>query len=84
MRNVILAAAAALAVSALALPATAEAQGYRYHKSCYWTGSGWGYKYGGKVLVCRPYKPSGAGWYWHSDGGKHGWHHKRHGWHHKW
>ena len=82
MRNVILAAAATLAVGVLTLPATAEAQGY--HKSCYWTGSGWGYKHGGKVLVCRPYRPHGGGWYWHSAGGKHGWHHKKHGWHHKW
>jgi hypothetical protein len=67
----------------VASPVT-QVQGYRYHKSCYWTGGGWGYKQHGKVLVCRPHKPRGHGWYWHSHGGKHGWHHKRHGWHHKW
>ena len=41
-------------------------------------------QHGAKVLVCRPHRPHGSGWYWHSEGGKHGWHHKKHGWHHKW
>lgn len=85
MRNAIVAAAAAtLALGVLALPASA--QSYRYHKDCYWTGSGWGYKYGGKVLVCRPHRPHGGGWYWHSHGGKHGWYHRQHKrWHYdKW
>lgn len=88
------AAFAAPAVAAPLLPANpasdaaslvTEVQGYRYHRQCYWTGSGWGYKHGGKVLVCRPYKPSGAGWYWHNEGGRHGWYHRNHKrWHHKW
>ena len=66
-----------------AASAVIQAQGYRYRRDCYWTGSGWGYKNHGKVLVCRPYKPHGAGWYWYSHGGKYGWYHKKHGWHHK-
>ena len=97
MKSVIIA-AAALVASAAALPASAaprpgnpvvdtpnpvvQVQGY--HKECYWTGKGWGYKHGAKVLVCRPYRPHGSGWYWYSQGGKHGWYHKKHGWHHKW
>lgn len=98
MKNLIVA-AAALAASVAALPASAappvpasppadtaspiiQVQGYR--RDCYWTGTGWGYKYGGKVLVCKPHRPHGAGWYWYSSGGKAGWYHKKHGWHHKW
>ncbi|MGE0698923.1 MAG: hypothetical protein AB7O57_07490 [Hyphomicrobiaceae bacterium] len=63
-----------------------SAQGYHYRKDCYWTGSGWGYKHRGKVLVCRPHRPRGAGWAWHSEGGRHGWYHShRKSWHHnKW
>lgn len=59
-------------------------QGYR--RDCYWTGTGWGYKSKGKVLVCRPHKPPGSGWIWHSEGGRHGWYHsQRKAWHHnKW
>jgi len=101
MRNVIVAAAglaaSVLAMPAVAAPLApvnpaadaaslvTEVQGYSYRKNCYWTGSGWGYKHGQKVLVCRPHKPSGGGWYWHSEGGKHGWYHRqRKSWHHKW
>lgn len=62
-----------------------QAQGYRYRRDCYWTGSGWGYRHGGKVLVCRPHKPPGYGWTWYSEGGRHGWYHaKRKTWHHRW
>lgn len=101
MRNVIVAATAlaagAVALPASAAPLAPvrpaadaaspviEVQGYRYRRDCYWTGSGWGYKYHGKVLVCRPYKPYGSGWMWYSEGGRHGWYHpKRKHWHHKW
>ncbi|MEZ5817542.1 MAG: hypothetical protein R3D44_10700 [Hyphomicrobiaceae bacterium] len=60
-------------------------QGYRYRKDCYWTGSGWGYRHRGKVLVCRPYKPRGAGWVWYSEGPRHGWYNRRaKRWHHHW
>ena len=57
-----------------------------YHRSCYWTGTGWGYKSGVKVLVCKPHKPAGTGWVWHHEGPRHGWYHgKRKSWHHnKW
>jgi hypothetical protein len=61
-----------------------QAQGYHYRRDCYWTGTGWGYRDHGRVLVCRPYRPPGAGWYWYSEGPRHGWYHKKHGWHHKW
>ncbi len=61
----------------------AQAQGY--HKNCIWVNNGWGYHSGGKVLVCRPYRPHGTGWSWHKEGNKHGWYHaKRKSWHHKW
>lgn len=62
-----------------------QVQGYRYHRKCVWVNNGWGYHSGGKVLVCRPYKPYGSGWVWHNEGNKHGWYHsKRKSWHHKW
>lgn len=62
-----------------------QAKSYRYHKSCYWTGTGWGYKHGGKIHVCRPYKPRGHGWIWYNEGPRHGWYHsKNKHWHHKW
>ena len=69
----------------VASPVT-QVQGYRYRKDCVWINKGWGYRdRHGKVLVCRPYKPSGSGWYWHSEGGRHGWYHRqRKHWHHKW
>lgn len=56
-----------------------------YHRSCYWTGTGWGYKHKGAILVCRPHKPRGV-WIWHSEGPRHGWYHPhRKVWHHnKW
>jgi hypothetical protein len=63
-----------------------KTQGYRYHRTCYWTGTGWGYKSGTKILVCRPFKPVGRYWVWHTEGPKHGWYHtQKKTWHHtKW
>ena len=63
-----------------------QAQGWRYHRSCVWVNGGWHYGSPGKYLVCRPHRPSGRGWVWHSEGGRHGWYHQqRKDWHHnKW
>jgi hypothetical protein len=100
MRNLLLA-AAGLAASALFTPLTAAplvradagieagaavtTVAWRYHRQCVWVNNGWHYQSGGKHLVCRPYKPSGAGWTWYSEGGHEGWYHKgRKEWHHKW
>ena len=98
----IMALAAGLTVLGLAAPASAAplagardnpAAGegiiekvYTYRRDCYWTGTGWGYKKGTAVLVCRPYRPAGRGWVWYSDGGRHGWYHQsRKSWHYnKW
>ncbi len=97
MRNIMIG-AAALAASAIALPASAApfapanpavdaASGVvqaQYRRDCVWTGTGWGYRQGGRVLVCRPNRPAGPGWYWYSQGGRSGWYHKKYHWHHRW
>ncbi len=59
---------------------------WRYHRSCVWLGNGWGYRHRGKVVVCRPHRPRGRHWVWHSQGGRHGWYDsRRRAWHHnKW
>ncbi len=61
-------------------------QGYRYRRDCVWVNGGWHYGKPGAHLVCRPHRPTGRGWTWHSDAGRHGWYHtQRKSWHHnKW
>ncbi len=81
------AAAAPLAPASTAVDAASlveQVQGYGYRRDCVWINNGWGYRSGGKVLVCRPYRPAGGGWSWHNEGNKHGWYHaKKKSWHHK-
>ena len=82
------AATAAPLAGARDVPATSEnlvEKTQAYHRSCYWTGTGWGYKHSSGIRVCRPAHP-GRGWIWHSEGPRHGWYHSsRKAWHHnKW
>ncbi|MEZ5852471.1 MAG: hypothetical protein R3D68_17705 [Hyphomicrobiaceae bacterium] len=58
--------------------------GWKYHRSCVWLGNGWGYRHRGKVIVCRPHRPRGGHWVWHSEGGRQGWYdQRRRSWHHR-
>jgi hypothetical protein len=63
-----------------------KTQGYRYRRDCVWVNGGWHYGKPGAYLVCRPYRPSGRGWTWYSEGGRHGWYQpQRKSWHYnKW
>jgi hypothetical protein len=57
-----------------------------FHKDCAWVDNKWSYRRGDKVVVCRPNRPSGAGWIWHREGTRMGWYHPgRKAWHYdKW
>lgn len=60
---------------------------YKYHRSCTWANGAWGYKNRhGKIVVCRPRKPFGRYWIWHSESGRHGWYNRqKKSWHYqKW
>lgn len=53
-----------------------------FHRDCKWVNNRWTYQRGDKMLVCRPNRPSGAGWTWHREGGREGWYHsRRKAWH---
>ena len=71
-----------IAIGTLAQPVAS----WRYHRECVWNGSGWSIDLGdGRVVLCRPYRPNRE-WYWHTEGPRHGWYHrKRNVWHYnKW
>ncbi len=84
----------AAAGSASALPQTAKPDGatslvqqtasWRYHRGCSWRDGRWVVDIGaGKIVVCRPNRPSGKYWEWHREGGREGWWDRRHKrWHH--
>lgn len=42
---------------------------------------GWFYMRGNHRVSCRPVRPSGSAWVWHTEGGRSGWwHRKEHRW----
>lgn len=50
---------------------------------CKWVDNKWTYQRGDKRLVCRPDRPRGFGWKWHTEGNRFGWYHTRDKrWHH--
>lgn len=55
----------------------------KVRRDCTWVDNKWTYQRGDKRLVCRPDRPSGAGWRWHREGNRYGWHNRdRNAWHH--
>lgn len=38
---------------------------------------GWHYMRGDRRIVCRPARPRGRDWGWHTEGGRSGWYHRR-------
>ncbi len=42
---------------------------------CRWVDNKWTYQRGDKRLVCRPDRPTGRGWNWHTEGDRTGWYH---------
>ena len=47
------------------------------HRDCEWAPGGWHRHDGrGRRADCRPRRPAGIGWFWHSEGGKIGWYHR--------
>lgn len=50
---------------------------WRYHRNCGWRGGRWVVDLGGgRLVVCRPYRP-GRAWVWRDEGPRHGWYHPR-------
>lgn len=93
MKMIIAAAAATagLASAAQALPVGEPAQdstlvqpvaSWRYHRNCGWHEGRWTVDLGGgRIVVCRPMRPS-RDWVWRDEGPRHGWYHPgRKEWH---
>ncbi len=78
--------AAPLSAPGTAPEATSLIDAVQYRRDCVWVNGGWHHGRPGKYLVCKPYRPTGRGWVWHSEGPRHGWYHsQRRSWHNnKW
>ena len=61
----------------------AESLVIKARHDCRWVDNKWTYQRGDKRLVCRPDRPRGGGWSWHTEGNRFGWYHGRdRRWHH--
>ena len=76
--------AAPLTAAPNASPDSIVEKTQRFHRDCKWVNNRWTYRRGDKMLVCRPHRPSGAGWRWHREGGREGWYDsRRRAWHYQ-
>ena len=74
----------ALAAPQVPAAATGTSLVEKARADCVWVNNKWTYRRGDKVLVCRPDRPRGSGWAWHTEGNRSGWfHNKRREWHNK-
>jgi hypothetical protein len=86
MKSIVALVSAGAALAAFAVPANAFSPGRINAPTgltssiavvCVRDTTGWHYMRGTRRVVCRPVKPKGAHWAWHTEGGRSGWWHSK-------